>query len=72
MWANWASVAEKHVLAGLLAGSGVKPWHCQAALAGTQVAFCMGSVYLKNNLRSLDSGQVFHPIIYALVGDLDP
>ena len=58
------------MLAGLLAGSGVKPWHCQAALAGTQVAFCMGSVYLKNNLRSLDSGQVFHPIIYALVGDL--
>ncbi|KAK9845426.1 hypothetical protein WJX81_006144 [Elliptochloris bilobata] len=47
-------------------GTTVKPWHCQVALAGTQLAFCVGSVYLKNNLRSLDHGQVFHPIIYAL------
>jgi len=50
-----------------LPATGVKPWHCQVALAVTQTAFCVGSVYLKNNLRSLDGGQVFHPIIYALV-----
>ncbi len=50
-----------------LPATGVKPWHCQVALAVTQTAFCVGSVYLKNNLRSLDGGQVFYPIIYALV-----
>ena len=33
----------------------VKPWHCQAALALTQTAFCVGSVYLKSSLRQVSS-----------------
>lgn len=47
----------------------VKPWQCQAALAVTQTAFCVGSVYLKSSLRQVDSsdGHVFHPIIYAFL-----
>lgn len=47
----------------------VKPWHCQLALALTQTAFCIGSVYLKSCLRKVDSanGHVFHPIIYAFL-----
>ena len=47
----------------------MKPWQCQAALAVTQTAFCVGSVYLKSCLRKVDSsdGHVFHPIIYAFL-----
>jgi hypothetical protein len=47
----------------------VRPWHCQVALALTQTAFCIGSVYLKSSLRKVDSanGHVFHPIIYAFL-----
>lgn len=47
----------------------VKPWQCQVALAITQTAFCVGSVYLKSALRQVDSsdGHVFHPIIYAFL-----
>jgi hypothetical protein len=47
----------------------VKPWQCQLALAITQTAFCIGSVYLKSSLRKVDSsdGHVFHPIIYAFL-----
>ncbi|CAK0782743.1 hypothetical protein CVIRNUC_005938 [Coccomyxa viridis] len=47
----------------------VKPWQCQLALAVTQTAFCVGSVYLKSSLRQVDSsdGHVFHPIIYAFL-----
>lgn len=45
------------------------PWHCQAALAVTQAAFCCGSVYLKSSLQQAErsSGVVFHPIIYAFL-----
>ena len=47
----------------------MKPWQCQLALAVTQTAFCVGSVYLKSSLRQVDSsdGHVFHPIIYAFL-----
>ena len=47
----------------------MKPWQCQVALAITQTAFCIGSVYLKSSLRKVDSsdGHVFHPIIYAFL-----
>lgn len=47
----------------------VKPWHCQAALATIQFAFCLGSVYLKSSLRNIDlsSNVQFHPIIYAFM-----
>ena len=47
----------------------MKPWQCQLALAITQTAFCIGSVYLKSSLRKVDSsdGHVFHPIIYAFL-----
>lgn len=31
----------------------MKAWHCQAALALTQTAFCVGSVYLKSSLRQV-------------------
>lgn len=50
----------------------VKPWHCQVALALTQTAFCIGSVYLKSCLRKVEStnGQVFHPIIYAFLREV--
>ena len=47
----------------------MKAWHCQAALAVTQFAFCLGSVYLKRSLRNinLDQSARFHPIIYAFL-----
>ena len=47
----------------------MKAWHCQAALAFTQFAFCLGSVYLKRSLRNinLDQSARFHPIIYAFL-----
>jgi hypothetical protein len=50
----------------------VKAWQCQLALALTQTAFCVGSVYLKSCLRQVNSanGQVFHPIIYAFLREV--
>ena len=47
----------------------VKAWHCQAALAVTQLLFCIGSVYLKSSLLSLSTlgAREFHPIVYAFV-----
>ncbi len=47
----------------------VKSWHCQTALALTQFAFCLGSVYLKRSLRNVNLNQTarFHPIIYAFL-----
>lgn len=52
--------------------STVKPWHCQAALAATQFAFCVGSVYLKSSLRLIDhaADAQFHPIIYAFLREV--
>ena len=60
------------VAAGVLPLAPVKAWHCQLALALTQTAFCVGSVYLKSCLRKVDSanGQVFHPIIYAFLREV--
>ncbi|CAL8470768.1 g10310 [Coccomyxa elongata] len=57
---------------GVLPLAPVKAWHCQLALALTQTAFCVGSVYLKSCLRKVDSanGQVFHPIIYAFLREV--
>ncbi|KAK9828607.1 hypothetical protein WJX72_001011 [[Myrmecia] bisecta] len=49
-----------------------KAWHCQVALAITQTAFCVGSVYLKSCLKKVDSskGESFHPIIYAFLREV--
>ena len=49
--------------------SSVVAWHCQVALAIIQALFCIGSVYLKSALISLDVAEArkFHPIIYAFV-----
>ena len=47
----------------------VKAWHCQVALAVTQLLFCIGSVYLKSSLLSLgvSGAREFHPIVYAFI-----
>ena len=47
----------------------VKAWHCQVALAVTQLLFCIGSVYLKSSLLSLGAlgAREFHPIVYAFI-----
>lgn len=47
------------------AGPPVKHWKCQLALAATQTAFCIGSVYLKSSIRTASASRQFHPIIYA-------
>ena len=46
---------------------GMKTWLCQLAVALTQAAVVVGSVYLKGSLRHVDEskGEVFHPIVYA-------
>lgn len=44
-----------------------RKWLCQLAVAMTQAAFVVGSVYLKGSLSFVDEskGEVFHPIVYA-------
>lgn len=44
-----------------------KLWTCQLAVALTQAAFVVGSVYLKGSLEFVDEskGESFHPIVYA-------
>lgn len=45
----------------------MRTWLCQLAVAFTQAAVVVGSVYLKGSLRHVDEsiGEVFHPIVYA-------
>lgn len=46
---------------------GPKLWLCQLAVALTQAAMVVGSVYLKGSLELVDESkkEVFHPIVFA-------
>lgn len=49
------------------AAAAPKTWICQLAVATTQAAFVVGSVYLKGSLQLVDTarGERFHPVVYA-------
>eukprot|EP00884_Botryococcus_braunii_P017374 jgi/Botrbrau1/431/Bobra.110_2s0081.1 len=50
----------------------VPPWLCHIVLASAQIAFTIGSVYLKSSMRYVDTrkGEVFSPIIYVFLREI--
>ena len=50
----------------------VAAWKPQLGLTATQVAFVVGSVYLKGRIQSVDTeaGEEFHPIVYAFLREV--